>query len=78
MTKATPEIEALAAERLAKDEARITGAAGPGRRTGVTLGESWRAFWRHPSPPMISTFRPETFKTWPTGEVAPKNKRAAV
>ena len=30
MTKATPEIEALAAERLAKDEARITGAAGPG------------------------------------------------
>jgi hypothetical protein len=56
MTKATPEIEALAAERLAKDEARITGTAGPGRRTGVTLGESWRAFWRHPSPPMISTF----------------------
>ena len=56
MTKATPEIEALAAERLAKDEARITGAAGPGRRTGVTLGECWRAFWRHPSPPMISAF----------------------
>jgi sterol desaturase/sphingolipid hydroxylase (fatty acid hydroxylase superfamily) len=56
MTKANPEIEALAAERLAKDEARITGAAGPGRRTGVTLGGSWRAFWRHPSPPMISTF----------------------
>ncbi len=56
MTKATPEIEALAAARLAKDEARITGAAGPGRRTGVTLGECWRAFWRHPSPPMISAF----------------------
>jgi len=56
MTKASPEIEALAARRLAQDEARITGAAGPGRRTGVTLGECWRAFWRHPSPPMISSF----------------------
>ncbi len=56
MTKATPEIEARAAERLAKDESRITGAAGPGRRAGVTLGESWRAFWRHPSPPLISVF----------------------
>ena len=29
MTKAIPEIEALAAERLAKDEARITGRPGP-------------------------------------------------
>ena len=56
MTKASPEIEALAAERLAQDEGRITGAAGPGRRTGVTLGASWRAFWKHPSPPMISSF----------------------
>jgi sterol desaturase/sphingolipid hydroxylase (fatty acid hydroxylase superfamily) len=56
MTKASPEIEALAAQRLAGDEARITGQAGPGRRTGVTLGGSWRAFWKHPSPPMISAF----------------------
>ena len=52
MTKATPEIEELAAERLAKDEARITGspahqrhpAAPPGARSGGT------------PPPMISTF----------------------
>jgi sterol desaturase/sphingolipid hydroxylase (fatty acid hydroxylase superfamily) len=56
MTKASPEIEALAAERLARDEARITGAAGPGRRTNVSLGQAWRSFWKHPSPPMISTF----------------------
>ena len=55
-TGATPEIEARAAERLAQDEARITGAAGPGRRTGVTLGASWTAFWKHPSPPMIMAF----------------------
>jgi sterol desaturase/sphingolipid hydroxylase (fatty acid hydroxylase superfamily) len=56
MTKPTPEIEALAAQRLAKDEARITGSAGPGRRTNVSLAEARRSFWRHPSPPMISTF----------------------
>jgi hypothetical protein len=55
MTKATPEVEALAAERLARDEDRITGRVGPGRRTNVTLREAWGAFWRHPSPPMIGT-----------------------
>ena len=56
MTKASPEIEALAAERLASDEQRITGNAGPGRRTNVSLGAAWREFWRAPSPWMISTF----------------------
>lgn len=55
MTQASPEIEALAAQRLARDEARITG-SGAGRRTTPSLGEAWRSFWRHPSPPMISTF----------------------
>ena len=49
MTKATPEIEALAAERLARDEDRH------GRRTNLTLRGAWSAWWRHPSPPMIST-----------------------
>ncbi len=34
MTKASPEIEKLAADRLAADEARITGS----RRTSSTLG----------------------------------------
>ncbi len=52
MTKPAPEIEALAQERLARDEQRITGS----RRTQVSLGASWRAFWRHPSPWMISSF----------------------
>ncbi len=56
MTKASPEIEALAAERLAADENRITGSAGPGRRTTVSLGTAWRSFWRAPSPWMISAF----------------------
>jgi sterol desaturase/sphingolipid hydroxylase (fatty acid hydroxylase superfamily) len=56
MTKVSPEIEALATERLAKDEDRITGAAGPGRRTNVSLGQAWKSFWSHPSPFMISTF----------------------
>lgn len=51
----SPEIEALAAQRLAHDEDRITGKVGPGRRTNVTLREAWGAWWRHPSPPMIST-----------------------
>ncbi|WP_341924857.1 sterol desaturase family protein [Nocardioides psychrotolerans] len=45
----TPEIEALAAERLAADTAATT------RRTTLSLGQAWRAFWRHPSPPMILT-----------------------
>ena len=56
MTKVSPEIETLAAERLAKDEDRITGAAGPGRRTNVSLGQAWRSFWSHPSPFLISSF----------------------
>ena len=43
------DIDRLAAERLAADEARITG----NRRTNVSLGAAWRAFWRAPSPWMI-------------------------
>lgn len=54
MTKASPEIEALAADRLAQDEERITGRAG--RRTSVSLRRAWADFWRHPSPYLISTF----------------------
>ena len=46
MTKPSPEIEALAAQRLAQDTTS--------RRTSVTLGQAWRSFWRHPSPPMIA------------------------
>ncbi|GAA4372550.1 sterol desaturase family protein [Nocardioides caricicola] len=46
------DIDRLAAQRLAADEARITGS----RRTNVSLGGAWRAFWRAPSPWMISTF----------------------
>ena len=45
MTRPSPEIEALAAERLAQDTTR---------RTTQTLGQAWRSFWRHPSPPMIA------------------------
>ncbi len=52
MTKVSPELESLAAERLAKDEDRITGK----RRTNVSLGAAWRSFWSHPSPFMISAF----------------------
>lgn len=43
------EIEASARKRLAADEERFTGA----RRTTQGLGETWRAFWRHPSPWLI-------------------------
>src|SRR5690606_6134446 len=69
MTKATPEIEALAAQRLAKEEARITGLAGPGRRSGVTLGECWREVWKHPSPPMIGScvVRSAAARSWVGG-----------
>lgn len=49
MTKASPEIEALAAERLAAEESRITGS----RRTQVSLGTTAAEFWKHPSPWMI-------------------------
>ena len=54
MTKPSPEIEALAARRLAADEDRITGQAK--RRTSLSLGEAWREFWKHPSPWMIAAF----------------------
>jgi hypothetical protein len=50
MTKPTPEVEALAQQRLAAEETRITGP----RRTEVTLARTWSEFWHHPSPWMIS------------------------
>jgi hypothetical protein len=50
MTKATPEIEQLAAERLAADESPSA------RRRSLTLGEAWSEFVRHPSPWMIGAF----------------------
>jgi hypothetical protein len=43
------DIDALAAQRLAADEARITGS----RRTNVSLREAWRRFWKAPSPWLI-------------------------
>jgi len=46
MTRA--EVERLAQERLASEEA-----AAP-RRTAYTLGMGWRRFWRHPSPWLMS------------------------
>ena len=61
MNKTTPEIEALAAERLAADEERITGQAR--RRQSLSLGAAWAEFWKHPSPWMISTFR--SARSWP-------------
>ncbi|MGA8246726.1 MAG: sterol desaturase family protein [Nocardioides sp.] len=48
----TDEIDQLAHERLAADEARLTGP----RRRSLTIGQAWRAFWRHPSPWMLSGF----------------------
>lgn len=54
MTKATPEIEHLAAQRLAADEARITGAGS--RRTPIKLRTACGSFWRAPSPWMIGGF----------------------
>ena len=54
MSKVDPQVEALAAQRLAEDERRITGTAS--RRTTITLAEAWRRFWRWPSPWMISSF----------------------
>ncbi len=50
MTRPTAEVEAMAARRLAHDEARFTGS---GRRTSMPLGETWRRFWRAPSPWLI-------------------------
>lgn len=52
MSKSTPEIERLAAEQLAADEQRITGA----RRTNVSLGTAFRSFWRAPSPWLLLGF----------------------
>jgi hypothetical protein len=57
MTKAAPEIEELAAQRLAADEDRLGQITGSGtRRTNVSLGGAWRSFWAHPSPFLISGF----------------------
>jgi len=49
MSKVDPEIEARAQQRLAAEETRMTGP----RRTQVTLGETFREFWEHPSPWML-------------------------
>lgn len=54
MTKPSPAVEAQARERLAADEQRITGAGT--RRTSQSLGQAWAAFWRHPSPWLITAF----------------------
>jgi sterol desaturase/sphingolipid hydroxylase (fatty acid hydroxylase superfamily) len=48
-SKPSPEIEALAQERLSAEERRITGAG----RTTVSLGTTFREFVKHPSPWMI-------------------------
>ena len=50
MSRIDPEIEAQAQERLAAEEARITGP----RRTQVGLGTTFGEFVRHPSPWMIA------------------------
>ncbi|MBO9520710.1 MAG: sterol desaturase family protein [Nocardioidaceae bacterium] len=49
MSKVSPEVEALAQQRLAAEESRITGS----RRTAVTLRSTFGEFVRHPSPWMI-------------------------
>jgi hypothetical protein len=53
MTRESPEIEALAARRLAADEERITGQAK--RRESLSMRAAWTEFWKHPSPWLIST-----------------------
>ena len=50
MTKADPQLEQLAAERLAADESPTA------RRRSLSLGEAWSEFVRHPSPWMIGAF----------------------
>jgi hypothetical protein len=50
MTRASSEIERLAAERLAADESPAA------RRRSLTLGQAWSEFVRHPSPWMIGSF----------------------
>ena len=60
MTQPRPEtaestsVDDLAQRRLADDERRITGQAR--RRQSLTLRAAAAEFWRHPSPPMITTF----------------------
>ncbi len=49
MTKPSPEVERLAAERLAADEEQMAA----NRRRSISLGAAWREFWRHPSPWMM-------------------------
>jgi hypothetical protein len=49
MSKVDPDIEARAQQRLAAEETRMTGP----RRTQVTLGETFREFWKHTSPWML-------------------------
>ena len=49
MSRIDPEVEALAEQRLAAEEARITGS----RKTQVTLGGTFAEFWKHPSPWML-------------------------
>ena len=59
MTKPSPEIEKLAAERLAADEKRLSKFVGAGqatRRQSLSLRDAWTEFWKHPSPWMIATF----------------------
>jgi hypothetical protein len=54
MSKVDPQVEARAAARLARDEARITGGAARGRTP--SLGQAWAAFLQHPSPWLIGAF----------------------
>lgn len=49
-----PEVDALAARRLAEDEARIHGQAR--RRQSLSLRGAARAFWRAPSPWLVGGF----------------------
>jgi hypothetical protein len=53
------EVERLARERLAEDEAAMTG----GRKAKVTLGRTAREFWQHPSPWMLLAVL-ATVATW--------------
>jgi sterol desaturase/sphingolipid hydroxylase (fatty acid hydroxylase superfamily) len=48
------QVDQLARERLAADEARITGPSGATRRRTAGLGAVAAEFWRHPSPWLIS------------------------
>jgi Fatty acid hydroxylase superfamily len=50
VTKVSPDIDQLAAERLAADESPAA------RRRSLPLGEAWSEFVRHPSPWMIGAF----------------------